>query len=174
MLAEPEALTLPALTALYLVQQDALRAFLCRKYGATHEQAEDICQDGYINAARAVQAGTTIPIDAARAWLWRIIINRAHDLARRAQLVGFVPLDGLHDHPAEMDVAHLVETRARISSALASLSGAQRLAVLAIWAGYHSGEIAEVLGESQTAIKMRVKRARDDLREAEARRERAG
>lgn len=172
--ADPDTLTLPVLTALYLAQQDALLASLCRKYGATREQAEDIAQDSYINAVRSLQDGASIPTGAAPAWLWRIVVNRAHDLARRAQLVGFVPFEALAERPAELDVARLVETRARIRSALASLDAAHRLAVLARWAGYHSQEIAALVGASDAAIKMRVKRARDDARRQDAYSERAG
>src|SRR5579884_3616692 len=171
MTAEIEAayLTPDGLTKLYLEQQDALRAYLGHKYGCPHEKAEDICQDGYVKAIRAIQQGNQIRVGAARVWLWQIVKRSAIDSGRRALLVHFVPLEAIFERPADKDVEWLVETRLRAETALAEMKQRQRVAVLALASGFTYQEIANTNEEGIEAVKMRVMRARREAMKREAR-----
>ena len=69
----------------YLEIYPALRSSLLRKVRQV-EQAEDLAQDTFYRALKAVQAGTgrlpTTP-GACRSWLYRIATNLAIDQLRR-------------------------------------------------------------------------------------------
>ena len=138
---------------------------------ATHmlgnrEDAEDALQDAFLRAFRSLERCDR---DRFGAWLFRILVNRCRTAgARRGRrdqtfVADEFALGGASvDHPAERNA-----WREEIDRALARLDTAQREAFLLKYADELSyEEMAEITGVGVSALKMRVKRACDRLREA--------
>ena len=132
----------------------------------SEEDAEEALQDAFVRAYRALGRCD----DPARfgAWLYRILVNRCRThggrRGRRERTFVADPLALLaasEDHPAERTA-----WREEIDAALARLDGAQREAFLLKHVEELSyEEMAELTGAGVSALKMRVKRACDRLRE---------
>ena len=130
-------------------------------------QAEEVCQDVFVRAYRALPR---LPTDANhRAWLYRIASNAATDRHRRARLLRWLPLrddeaDGESLDRHDGAEARTVE-RAALQQALRALPIAYRQAlVLFSVQGYSIREISEMLGVSEGAVKTRLFRAREKFR----------
>lgn len=135
--------------------------------------AEDAVQDTFLRALRALDRYQEQ--HRFRGWLFCILTNRCRTLLvrRRRQTARFITADTLDHVPAEspfddpfdaVDVppAHLADT---LQSALNHLSSRYREAFLLKHAeGLEYTQMAEVTGVSISALKMRVKRARELLR----------
>ena len=129
------------------------------------EDAEEALQDAFVRAYRSLGRCE----DPARfeAWLFRILVNRCRTAAgrrgRRERI--FLPErdwpgGGTEEHPAER-----LAWRDEIARALALLDADQREAFLLKYVEELSYEEMEVLtGAGVSALKMRVKRARERLR----------
>ena len=130
------------------------------------EDAEEALQDAFIRAYRSV-ARCEDP-ERFGAWLFRILVNRCRTLgARRGRRARtFVVdeaalLDAAEDHPAERSA-----WREEISRALQRLRPDQREAFLLKYVeemGYD--DMSRLTGVGVSALKMRVMRACDRLRE---------
>jgi RNA polymerase sigma-70 factor (ECF subfamily) len=130
------------------------------------EDAEEALQDAFTRAYRSL-ARCEDP-DRFAAWLFRILINRCRTAgARRGRRARtFVAderalLDAAEDHPAEQ-----AAWREEIDRALARLRPEQREAFLLKYVedlGYD--EMSQLTGVGVSALKMRVMRACDRLRE---------
>ena len=130
------------------------------------EDAEEALQDAFTRAYRSLSRCE----DPERfgAWLFRILINRCRTVgARRGRRSRTFVTDelALHeaavDHPAEREA-----WREEIDRALERLRPEQREAFLLTWfwaLGYD--EMSQVTGVGVSALKMRVMRACDRLRE---------
>ena len=120
---------------------------------------------------RALDKLPTLRDDAAfRGWLYRIIINHHRNRSRRAFWKRLIPLVGneVDDNRTHDETLGSVE-RARM--ALAQLPADQREAiVLHDIEGWAVGEIADLEGVSMSAIKSRLSRGRERLRDIYARR----
>lgn len=131
-----------------------------------HDAACDLVQESFVTAFTRL-AQCTDP-ERFRFWLFRILRNRCidylRDIRRRA-----VPLDDvtLVAHGTPGDAAAGSELRRTIEAALDSLSSDLREAFLM---KHHEGrsyqEMAEITEASVPAMKMRVHRAREALRDA--------
>jgi RNA polymerase sigma-70 factor (ECF subfamily) len=127
--------------------------------------ARDVVQDTFVRAYR----GLSSYHDDGRfdAWLFRILLNRCRTAAarraRRRQT--FVPLEpsGVE---AEVDShADDVLLRDEIGRALKSLNArAREVFLLKYVEGLTYEEMAELTGDRVSALKMRVKRARDEMK----------
>ncbi len=136
------------------------------------EDAEDVLQDAFMRAYRALHRCEDR--DRFGAWLFRILVNRCRTAGKRRgrRERTFVAnelaiREASEDHPAER-----AAWREEIQRALALLPRDQREAFLLKHVEDLSyEEIAELTGVGISALKMRVKRAcdrlRDLLREAE-------
>ena len=132
----------------------------------SEEDAEEALQDAFVRAYRSLARCE----DPARfgAWLYRILVNRCrtHGGRRGRREKTFVHdpialLEASEDHPADR-----VAWREEIEVALARLDPAQREAFLLKHVEDKSyEEMAELTGAGISALKMRVKRACDRLRE---------
>ena len=143
--------------------QDRLGRYAVRMLGETAD-AEEALQDTFVRAYRSLAR-----CDPERfgAWVYGILVNRCRTIgaqrARRQKLV-------VSDAPAvdRASVAHSEERdalREAIAWALAQISPTNREAFLLKHVEDLSyDEMAEVTGASVSALKMRVSRAREELR----------
>jgi RNA polymerase sigma-70 factor (ECF subfamily) len=130
------------------------------------EDAEEVLQDAFVRAYRSLSRCE----DPARfgAWLFRILVNRCRTAgARRARrFQTFLSDDAAlmnasEEHPAEQGA-----WREEIDRALAQLRPEQREAFLLKYVeGLGYDEMADLTGVGVSALKMRVLRACDRLRE---------
>jgi RNA polymerase sigma-70 factor, ECF subfamily len=136
-----------------------------RLVGDRHE-AEDVAQESYLRVHRSL--GTFRGDSSFRTWLFRIVANAAMSHLRRRGRFG-----DLGDEAD--DVLVLAEPPARESDvdadelrrALATLPDAQRVVVLMKDAyGFSCREIADDMGISEGAVKVRLHRSRRRLKDA--------
>jgi len=142
----------------------------CARYAmhmlGNREDAEEVLQDALVRAYRSL-ARCEDP-DRFGAWLFRILVNRCRTAgarrARRAQTFlsdDAALMSAAEDHPAEQGA-----WREEIERALAQLRPEQREAFLLKYVeGMGYDEMAELTGVGVSALKMRVMRACDRLRE---------
>jgi len=135
--------------------------------------AEDIAQDVFI---RAYQKAATYRGGASvKAWLYRIVMNRAYDELRRLHRKREVPLEqaGVPGRAERMEAFHastqaLVEAselQSRIATALADLRPEYRTPlVLREIDGMTYREIAELLDWPLGTVQIRIHRGRLELR----------
>ncbi|NIR44886.1 MAG: RNA polymerase sigma factor [Gemmatimonadetes bacterium] len=130
--------------------------------------AEEVVQDTFVRAYRALERYEDR--QRFKAWLFSILANRCRSSGARAQrrrrlLQGYrlEPADAATGPVADPDRG---ETLRRIHSALGELPAQQREAFLlhhVAGAGYE--EMSDITGAGVSALKMRVKRAREQLAE---------
>lgn len=134
----------------------------------SREDGDDLFQEALV---RALDKLATLRDDAAfKPWLYRIIINLHRNRTRRAFWKRLIPLAGTEagDDRTHDETLGSVE-RARL--ALAQLPADMREAiVLHDIEGWSVGEIADLEGVSMSAIKSRLSRGRERLRDIYARR----
>ncbi len=131
--------------------------------------AEDVAQEAFVRAWRALP---NFRGDAAfSTWLYRITVNTAWTHRRRQKRHRHADIDDLPaiaDETRRSNPAHLDETlhlSDALGEALKSLAPDQRLVVvMKDVEGWSHGEIAESLGITTGAAKVRLHRARRRLR----------
>ncbi len=98
--------------------------------------------------------------DHERAWFLRATVNRCYDLIRKNQIREAIPLEDALGVAAEdhSGVTELMETIRLIPEIY------QDTVILHCLEGYSLEETAEILGISLSAAKMRLKRAREELK----------
>lgn len=129
----------------------------------TREDAEEVCQDAFLRAYRAL--GRYEPQERFHAWLFRILVNRCRSAAARRRLA-------LETEPSVLERAAAVEQpaeqaalREEILRALDRLDPDSREALLLKYVEDLSyEEISAITGAGVSALKMRVKRACERLR----------
>lgn len=133
--------------------------------------AEDVVQDVFL---RAYEALPRLAPDAnRRAWLYRIATNAARDILRkrkvRRRLLQWLPFsppgkpeDGGPDEPVDFVQHDLpADERLAVRQALHALDDTYRVPLILFSVqGLSTQEIAQVLGIGQSAVKMRLSRAR--------------
>lgn len=156
-----------AFAALVRAHQDEVYTLARRLVGDPH-LAADVAQETLIRAWRALPRfrGDS----RLSTWLYRITVNTSHTHLRRARRHSGPSLDELHELPAPEDLSHPVfagetlELRDRLRSALDRLPAGQReVVVLKDVYGWSHAEIADMMGISETAAKVRLHRARARL-----------
>jgi RNA polymerase sigma-70 factor, ECF subfamily len=131
------------------------------------DAAADLVQDSFVKAYSRL--GTCDP-DRFAAWVHRIVRNRCKDWlkSRRRRDLPLLP-EAPHPAPAADEPGFALdaaEVGRAVSDALARLPLAQREAFLLKHVeGLSYEEMAELLGAGISAMKMRVKRAREALQE---------
>jgi RNA polymerase sigma-70 factor, ECF subfamily len=132
---------------------------LCYRMLGRQEDAEDAMQAAFIRAFRDLPRfrGDS----ALKTWLYRIAVNEALSLRRRRR--DALPFED-QDASVNDDSELLIESLA-VRRALHRLTAEQRaILVLQFWEGLTGPEIAEVLGLTLPAVKMRLYRARIEFR----------
>jgi len=129
--------------------------------------AEDVCQDAFLTALERLEECRDPKRFAA--WLMRIVRNRALNFRASRSLRQGVPLEeaaaakssgGDPEREAERS-----EARERLLAALSGLPESQREVVLLHdLEGWRHREIAELLGTSEGAVRVRLHEARRRLR----------
>ena len=131
------------------------------------QEAEDVAQEAYLRVYRSLR---TFRGDSRfETWLHRIVANTALNHMRTRARFG-----DLTDEPdrilriVESDATDVVDVpqREELAKALSHLPHAQRVAVvLKDVYGFPTAEIAERLGTTEGAVKLRLHRGRKNLRE---------
>lgn len=129
------------------------------------EEAEDVLQEGFISAFKNL--GHYRGDATFGAWLKRIVVNKAINAVKRKKMDRF-PDDGQIDRPEEnedefQDFPFTVE---KVRSAMDRLPDGYRMVLsLYLLEGYDHGEIAEILGISESTSKSQFNRSKKKLRE---------
>ena len=149
---------------LYAEHQTPILNYLYRLLGDP-SLAQDLAQETF---TRAWKARAQLPgLDNPRAWLYRVATNAPRDHDRRARLLASLPLFG-HEPALETEgpEAAAIESE-RMRRALLTLSPDYRVPlVLYTCQDFSVAEIAQALALSPDAVKQRLVRARQRLREA--------
>jgi len=156
-----------AFAALVRAHQDEVFTLARRLVGDPH-MASDVAQESLIRAWRALPRFRG---DAKLStWLYRITVNTAWTHKQRARRYRVAPLEDYLDVAAPLGSGHpevaaeTLELRGRLRAALDRLPAAQRkVVVMKDVYGWSHAEIAESMGISVTAAKVRLHRARARL-----------
>jgi RNA polymerase sigma-70 factor (ECF subfamily) len=101
-----------------------------------------------------------------RAWLFGIARNAALDELRRRRRTAVLSAEPAAEVESD-DLADVARRRTAVRTALAELAGREReLVALKFHAGLSNGEIARVLGASESAVGTRLHRVIEKLRKA--------
>jgi RNA polymerase sigma-70 factor (ECF subfamily) len=130
----------------------------------SREDAEEALQDAFLRAYRSLARYEER--ERFGAWLFRIVMNQCRTVAARrrrheTRVAAWNEDDSVEAHPAEHQAL-----REELDRALAQLTPDQREAVLLKYTDEFSyEEMAAITGTGVSALKMRVKRACERLRE---------
>lgn len=134
------------------------------------EDAQDAVQDVFLKYLRT--SPTFRDDDHAKAWLIRVTVNHCRDLLRRRTVRSYLPLEEIAELVADADTTAYPDPRkaadsvAGIMSHLAALPEKSRtVLILHALEGLSVEEVATTLGISQSAVKMRLSRGREKLRD---------
>jgi RNA polymerase sigma-70 factor (ECF subfamily) len=152
-----------ALAELYREHSTATFRFALHMCGSRHD-AEDLMQIAFLEAHRRLLAGDTLV--NPRAWLARVVRTRALNLRRdRHDIAAGDAIEDMAGAAAPVELSHDL---ARVRAVLAALPESQHQAfVLRHWCDLPNGEIAEVLGTSESAVESLLVRARRAVAGAE-------
>src|SRR5258706_13589713 len=140
----------------------------CLRYAAhllgDRMEAEDVVQETLLRAYRSL--GRYQERQQFRSWLFQILVNRCRTAAMRRGAERLRTADRLDpDLVAAGDGAAGFELRSRLARAISGLDDPHREAfLLKLGEGLDYQEMARITGASVSALKMRVKRARDQVR----------
>lgn len=82
--------------AIFLRFQTPITNFIYHLIG-NREQANDLAQDVFVKAYKALLGGTVVQPGALSAWLYRIAANTTTDTLRRRRLISWLPLSLFND-----------------------------------------------------------------------------
>jgi len=131
-------------------------------------EAEEITQEVFLKMITRVEQYDGRA--AVSSWLFAIAANACRDRLRRSRRATVVPLDSVAEAPSKAEpVDHRVQERERrhaVRQALSKLSEEQREAlVLARYHGMPYADIARTLQITEGAVKTRIFRAMETLKE---------
>jgi RNA polymerase sigma-70 factor, ECF subfamily len=154
---------LDAYAALMSRYRDAFGRYAVHMLG-NPDDAQEAMQDSFVRAYRAL--GSCREPARFGAWLFRIVVNRCRTVRRRLQrhrrFDGHLP----DDVPSRGERPDAFEWRDEIAGALARLRPHYREAFLLRYVEeLDYGEMARMTGVKEPALRMRVKRASDQLRD---------
>jgi RNA polymerase sigma-70 factor, ECF subfamily len=138
--------------------------FLYRLTGDS-EVARDLAQDTFVQAYKKLI--TSCPTLSFKSWLYRIATNNALQYLRRKARIAFVPLDESRKTTTAEDAAQKGAAAAAVQEALLRVPERMRVCmVLHFVDGFKHREIANMLGISEDAVRMRVARGSEEFRRA--------
>jgi RNA polymerase sigma-70 factor (ECF subfamily) len=126
--------------------------------------AQELTQETFLRAYRALARGERW--DNPRAWLYRVASRLATDDYRRRTMLRWLPLrDGQPD--SRQGLGEATAEKLAVQAALAALPPNYRVPlVLYAYEERPVAEVAQTLGLSISAVKMRLSRAREMFRDA--------
>ena len=128
------------------------------------DSVEDLAQMVFVKMARAL-ARLNSP-EQFESWLFRLARNTCIDHLRRQKLRRmFIPFAQEHENVPEPDGAVDTEELDALRHALAQLRPKDRALLALVQEGRSHAEIAETFGTSVAAVKARLHRAREQLRQ---------
>lgn len=137
---------------------------VARSIAASHEDAEDAVQEGFLHAYRALDRFR--PDQPFGAWLHRIVANAALDITRRRKVRDADELPETVASPFR-DPGEAGDLRERLQGALAGLGDRQRaVIVLHDVEGFKHAEIGRMLGIPEGTARSDLHHARAFLRRA--------
>lgn len=138
----------------------------CRKLTGNRDDGDDLYQDALVCALSGF--GRLRDPDAFRPWLYRIIINAFKNRVKQPWWKRALPLGRTVDESAiGDDPGPRRAARRRLDVAFRAISPEDRaLVTLFELEGWTAEEIAEATGKAAGTIRVRVKRARDRMRQA--------
>jgi RNA polymerase sigma-70 factor, ECF subfamily len=145
---------------------DACGRYATRMLGR-REEAEDVVQETFLRVHRNL--GAYEERQSFRSWLWRILLNECRSAARRRTRRDrrFLPESTASEAAFLPDAETDPGLRDALQRALDGLEPRMREAfLLKFGEGLEYAEIAMLTGASVSALKMRVKRAREAMRPA--------
>jgi RNA polymerase sigma-70 factor (ECF subfamily) len=149
--------------ALFRQYEQAICSYLAQLTGDA-ARAQELAQETFLRAYQAMARGEQW--DNPRAWLYRVASRLAANDYRRRKLLQWLPLRE-HDPAPGAGLAEACAERLVFQAALATLAPKYRLPlVLSMREGYRVAEIAEILDLGISAVKMRLSRGREMLRQA--------
>ena len=154
-------------------------ATFCYSFLHDRHASEDTAQEVFLRVFRS--AGRYRPTAKFTTWLYKISANLCINEQKKLKLRQTRSIDGpIGSNPDGTRIAEKIakstalpltkaerrEAGALLQEAIAALPDEQRITlVLVEYHGLSYREIAEILGVTVSAVKMRVKRARENLRE---------
>lgn len=154
---------LDAYAALMSRYRDAFGRYAFHMLG-NREDAQEAMQDSFVRAYRAL--GTCREPGRFGAWLFRIVVNRCRTARRLLQRHRRFDADLPDDVPSNGSRPDAFEWREEIARALSRLRPHYREAFLLRYVEeLDYGEMAQMTGVKEPALRMRVKRAGDQLRD---------
>lgn len=125
---------------------------------SSKEDALDVVQDVFV---KYVSLNKNISDEGhLKAWLIRVTINRSHDLTRKNKVRSYTPLEDVYELPNEEN--NIPEA---VREMLSSLPEAHKdVIVLHYLEGFSVEETANILKLSVSATKMRLLRARENIK----------
>lgn len=141
--------------------QAPIQRYLYRLTG-DYQMAQDLTQDTFLQAYKGILR-TNADL-SFKAWLYRIAINNAWQHRRRKKLVSFIPFNDHmeSDIPVTEIPSDCMGEKMAIQEALTKVPEEQRTClVLHLVEGFKYREIAETLGISEDAVRMRVARGKE-------------
>lgn len=153
---------LEAFEAIMIQYEGRLLRFLTGLVGDT-EVARELCQDSFL---AAYQALPRVKGDLRlSAWLHTIALNRARSHHRRRRLRTFIPFEEERCTISVADAQDAIAVNDAVRRVLDRLPrNYARPLLLQTVSGLSCREIAEVLGSSEGAVKVRLLRAREAFR----------
>ena len=134
---------------------------LCYYILLVREDAEDAVQDVFLKYYR--KQPTFADEDHEKAWLIRVAVNHCKDILRRRKLREFIPFSEVEELLAEKEAE---ADDSGVLQALFELTDRYRIVmILHYLEGYPVKEVARLCGISQSAVKMRLSRGREQLKE---------
>ena len=134
---------------------------LCYSILLVREDAEDAVQDVFLKYYR--RQPTFADEDHEKAWFIRVAVNHCKDVLRRRKLREFIPFSEVEELLADMEAE---DDDSGVLQALFELSDRYRIVmILHYLEGYPVKEVAKLCGLTQSAVKMRLSRGREQLKE---------
>jgi RNA polymerase sigma-70 factor (ECF subfamily) len=145
----------------------SLRALAWRLLG-DRDRMDDVLQEAYVKAFRALPTFRGDADAAPGTWLYRITYNACMDELRRQRRGVLLPLDDAIGRPDPAgDVGDRVVRSRRLAEAIDGLPPDHRAAVLLVdGEGFDYASAAGVLGIPEGTVRSRLSRARARLRAA--------
>jgi RNA polymerase sigma-70 factor (ECF subfamily) len=143
---------------------------ICMRITNDYNEAQDVLQDAFVSAFKHL--GTFKGESTFGAWLKRVVVNTAIQHMKKKKL-DVVPLADRHnrtpdDAPAET-ATHWAETQYQVDQvrrAVQKLPDGYRVVLsMYLFDGFDHGEIADILGITESTSKSQFNRAKTKLRE---------